>query len=118
MANRVKRPSSHTGLLILLLFGILVPAGASAQQPIIPLQLSFSDPGARSMGFGGAFVALADDATAAFANPAGLTQLLKPEISIESRYWNYSTPYTVGGRAEGLTSGFGIVSVYSRSRIP
>lgn len=35
-------------------------------------QFSFSNPGARSLGFGGAFVALADDATASFANPAGL----------------------------------------------
>jgi len=86
----------------------MAPAGVSAQQPIIPLQLSFSDPGARSMGFGGAFVALADDATAAFANPAGLVQLLKPEVSVDGRHWNYSTPYTVGGRAEGLPSGNGI----------
>ena len=96
MASRVKRLTSYTGVSILLLFGLLAPAGVSAQQPIIPLQLSFSDPGARSMGFGGAFVALADDATAAFANPAGLVQLLKPEVSIEGRHWSYSTPYTVG----------------------
>jgi hypothetical protein len=60
------------------------------------------------MGFGGAFVALADDATAAFANPAGLVQLLQPEVSIEGRSWSSSSPYTVGGRVEGLPSGFGI----------
>ena len=108
MASKVKRLTSYTGTSILLLFGLLLPAGVSAQQPIIPLQLSFSDPGARSMGFGGAFVALADDATAAFANPAGLVQLLKPEISLEGRRWNYSSPYTVGGRAEGPPSGNGI----------
>jgi hypothetical protein len=108
MTSSVNRISSYTGVSILLLFGLLAPAVVSAQQPIIPLQLSFSDPGARSMGFGGAFVALADDATAAFANPAGLAQLLKPEVSIEGRHWSYSTPYTVGGRAEGLPSGNGI----------
>jgi len=111
MASRVKRLTSYTGISFLLLFGMLAPAGAFAQQPIIPLQLSFSDPGARSMGFGGAFVALADDATAAFANPAGLAQLLKPEVSIEGRHWSYSTPYTVGGRAEGLPSGNGIDTI-------
>ena len=108
MVSKVKRLTSYTGLSVLLLFGLLAPTIVSAQQPIIPLQLSFSDPGARSMGFGGAFVALADDATAAFSNPAGLVQLLKPEISIEGRHWSYSTPHTVGGRAEGLPSGFGI----------
>jgi long-subunit fatty acid transport protein len=111
MAIRVERLSSYTGVLILLLAGLLAPAGVAAQQPIIPLQISFSDPGARSMGFGGAFVALADDATAAFANPAGLVQLLKPEVSIEGRNWSYSTPYTETGRAEGLPSGNGIDSM-------
>jgi len=108
MAIRIERLSSHVGVLILLLVQLLAPAGVSAQQAIVPLQFSFSDPGARSMGFGGAFVALADDATAAFANPAGLVQLLKPEVSIEGRSWSYSSPYTVGGRLEGLPSGNGI----------
>jgi long-subunit fatty acid transport protein len=37
--------------------------------------------GARALGMGGAFIAVADDATAATFNPAGLAQLLKPEIS-------------------------------------
>jgi hypothetical protein len=35
---------------------------------------------------GGTFIALADDATAAEANPAGLTQLSRPEISIHGRH--------------------------------
>jgi len=108
MAIRVERLPSHIGVLALLLVGLLAPAGASAQQSIVPLQFSFSDPGARSMGFGGAFVALADDATAAFSNPAGLAQLLKPEVSIEVRSWSYSTPFTEGGRVDGLPSGNGI----------
>ena len=37
--------------------------------------------GARAAGMGGAFTALADDATAASFNPAGLAQLLVPEAS-------------------------------------
>lgn len=37
--------------------------------------------GARAMGMGGAFIAVADDATAATFNPAGLAQLLNPEFS-------------------------------------
>jgi long-subunit fatty acid transport protein len=94
--------------MILLLFGSLAPAGVSAQEAVVPLQFSFSDPGARSMGFGGAFVGLADDATAAFSNPAGLTQLLRPEVSIEIRHWGYSSPFTEHGRVENLPSGFGI----------
>jgi len=47
--------------------------------------LTFSNPGARSLAFGGAFAPLADDATAAYANPAGLVQLVRPEVSLELR---------------------------------
>lgn len=42
-------------------------------------------PGARSLGLGGAFVGVADDATAAIANPAGLTILTAKELSINLR---------------------------------
>ncbi len=38
--------------------------------------------GARAEGIGGAFTAVADDATAVSFNPAGLGQLLQPEISL------------------------------------
>ena len=93
--------------LLILPATILVASGAFAQG-ILTLELSFSNPGARSLGFGGAFVALADDATAAYANPAGLVQLTRPEISIEGRSWSYSTPFVVGGRASGNPTGIGI----------
>ncbi len=38
--------------------------------------------GARALGMGGAFIGVADDATAASWNPGGLVQLEKPEFSI------------------------------------
>ena len=87
------------------------PGRVVGQETLVPLVFSFSDPGARSMGLGGAFVALADDATAAFSNPAGLVQLGRPEVSIEARRWAYSTPFTERGRAEGLPSGRGADTV-------
>ncbi len=37
--------------------------------------------GARALGMGGAFIAIADDATAASWNPGGLIQIEKPELS-------------------------------------
>ncbi|OQX27222.1 MAG: hypothetical protein BWK80_06375, partial [Desulfobacteraceae bacterium IS3] len=37
--------------------------------------------GARALGMGGAFIATADDATAASWNPGGLVQLKQPEVS-------------------------------------
>jgi long-subunit fatty acid transport protein len=86
---------------------VLTPLVGEAQGPAA-LEFSFSNPGARAMGFGGAFAALADDATAAFANPAGLVQLLRPEVSVELRHWSYATPYNVGGRLEGVPTGIGV----------
>ncbi len=86
----------------------LVAGEAWAQAGPTTIQFSFSNPGARSLGLGGAFVPLADDATAAFANPAGLLQLVRAEISVEGRLWGYTTPFTVGGRLSGLPSGIGL----------
>jgi len=43
--------------------------------------------GARAMGMGGAFLARADDATAASWNPAGLSYLRRPELSLVGG-WN------------------------------
>ncbi len=83
-------------------------AAPAASQVQFAFEFSFSNPGARSLGFGGAFVALADDATAAFANPAGLTQLVEPEVSIEGRSWSYSTSFTRNGRASGEPTGLGV----------
>jgi long-subunit fatty acid transport protein len=68
---------------------------------------SFSNPGARSQGFGGAFAALADDATAAYANPAGLVQLTDTEVSLEARLWGRSPEFIAGGRADGTAGGMG-----------
>lgn len=91
-----------------LLALLLAPASLEAQGGPVTLEFSFSSPGARSMGLGGAFAAVADDATAAFANPAGLVQLIRPEVSIESRSWSYTTPFTAGGRLSGEPTGLGL----------
>ncbi|MGB6993101.1 MAG: hypothetical protein WBG00_07715 [Thermoanaerobaculia bacterium] len=98
---------SRGGRLLILPLAWLA-ASAAVAQGVLTLEFSFSNPGARSLGFGGAFVALADDATAAYANPAGLNQLTRPEISLEGRSWTYSTPFVVGGRASGFPTGLGI----------
>ncbi|MEW5799826.1 MAG: hypothetical protein AB1728_12560, partial [Bacteroidota bacterium] len=51
--------------------------------------------GARAEGFGGAFIGLADDATAVVWNPAGLAQLEKTEGSIVTRFINQSASIDV-----------------------
>src|SRR5256885_15298657 len=61
------------------------------------LQFNFGNPGARSLGMGGAFLGLADDASAAEANPAGLTILRKPEVSLETRNYQEKQVFTTSG---------------------
>lgn len=70
--------------------GDLVAPPAPAPLTLRPPSI-FSAPlptgsGARSLGMAGAFTALADDATAASWNPAGLVQLERPEASIVYRF--------------------------------
>ena len=80
----------------------LAPATANAlvvSGPDILPDFQFSNPGARSNAMGGAFIGVADDATAAYANPAGLTILTKPEASLEFKNSLYtSSIYLENGR--------------------
>ena len=59
--------------------------GAALAQPPGNIEITSSPnpvgSGARALGMGGAFIAVADDATAASWNPGGLVQLERPEIS-------------------------------------
>jgi hypothetical protein len=106
MDERGAAPAAWRRTVLGGLAAMFAAAGAAAQ--VVTVELSYSNPGARSMGFGGAFVALADDATAAFANPAGLIQLLRTEVSAELRSWSYATPYVAGGRVSGAPTGIGL----------
>ena len=78
------------------------PANSEAQTSLqIPLQFDFINPGAKSLSLAGAFAGLADDATASFANPAGLMQLVAPELSIELRGTRTTSPFLQRGRLSG-----------------
>lgn len=50
--------------------------------------------GARALGQAGAFTAVADDATAASWNPAGLVQLERPEVSVVYRFADRTDSHT------------------------
>ena len=67
----------------------------------IPLQFDFLNPGAKSKAMAGAFVGLADDATASFANPAGLILISRPEIFFEGRHFNVDSLFLERGRLSG-----------------
>jgi long-subunit fatty acid transport protein len=57
------------------------------------ISFNFAPPGARATGMGNSFIGLADDATAGAANPAGLTQIEKPECSVHFRSTLYDEIY-------------------------
>lgn len=86
---------------LLVLLAVLLAFPAAAQNTDIEalsgLQFSFGNPGARSLGMGGAFLGLADDASAAEANPAGLTILRKAEVSVEARNSKATQTFNVSG---------------------
>ena len=85
---------------------LLAPATPSAPPFSAPTIFSAPLPsgsGARALGIAGAFTAIADDATAASWNPAGLTQLERPEFSFVYRlkhtrnvHWSGDPGYQVG----------------------
>ena len=56
--------------------------------------------GARAVGMGSAFIAVADDATAASWNPGGLIQLERPEISLVGAYTRHKEDYTSDSHPE------------------
>ena len=60
---------------------LLVHTSFADSSPINAIPLPVGS-GARALGQGGAFIAVADDATAASWNPGGLTQLERPEFSL------------------------------------
>ncbi|MCB1050211.1 MAG: outer membrane protein transport protein [Acidobacteria bacterium] len=64
----------------------------------INLQFRFINPGARAQAMGGAFVGLADDPTAVFANPAGLTRMRSTTFGLElaSTDWDNQIPFYAG----------------------
>jgi long-subunit fatty acid transport protein len=106
-------------------WGAVILGGALATVPWAPItlaqgdqeinasvQFNYAPPGARSMAMGGAFLGLADDATAAYANPAGLMALTRPELSFEGRMSRFESLFTDRGSEPPRTpTGFGVDTV-------
>jgi len=71
--------------LAVLLAGSAASFAVTDEEVFRDFRFNLSNPGARSVGLGGAFIAVADDATASLANPAGLMLLARPEFFTEIR---------------------------------
>lgn len=66
-------------------------------------RFQFGAPGARATALGGAFVGIADDATASVANPAGLTALKTAQFFVDVRYAGDDGADTVESSVGSLT---------------
>lgn len=78
----------------------LMATSASAQEIEFASSPNPVGSGARALGMGGAFIAIADDATAASWNPGGLINLEKPEISIVGAGFYRNEDNTFSGHPE------------------
>jgi long-subunit fatty acid transport protein len=72
------------------------PGGSPSAQGFSQLPFNFAPPGARSLAMGATFIGIADDATAAASNPAGLVILTKPEISAHVRVSQFEDTFEEG----------------------
>jgi hypothetical protein len=101
----------------------MVASGVQAQNPIGTIiseqsrtAFTVQGAGARATGLGGAFIAVADDATAVSFNPAGLAQLLKPEVCFVGRGFRRDVAYedvaTVSGARTQLVGDSLITSTH------
>ena len=94
-----------------VLFCSISAASAWAQSTEDNSVFDFSLPGARSRGLAGAFVAIADDATSVYSNPAGLTDLFRPEVSLEMRHWRLTSRVVNEGHEFGPATNIGVDTI-------
>src|SRR5688572_11299458 len=86
MADRHRSRGAIVVVGVTIGYATLLTAAAAAQtneRIYEDLDFRFVTPGARAVGMGKTFVGLADDATAAESNPAGMSNLLEQEFSVE-----------------------------------
>lgn len=116
--DHLGRLSFHEGKVkkpLVMILCLCVPClvfGQAAENVQIPSSPNPVGSGARALGMGGAFIAVADDATAASWNPGGLIQLERPEISavgaVFSRTEDLFFRRQQGGAGEQSVSGLGL----------
>ena len=103
--------TTSLGNKVLVAFAVTLFCGRSVnaqtnERAYESLELRAVTPGARAVAMGKTFVGIADDATAAASNPAGLSNLLDPQASIEWTSANYRHRRVVNTDAHPPTKTF------------
>ena len=102
----------RTNMMTLLLSTLLVGQSNVGTTAASFLEIGI---GARSLAMGGAFTAVADDATALYWNPAGITNILRPAAHFYYAPWFVDIDFTHGAAVVPLgrmgTIGLSITSV-------
>src|SRR5262245_46008711 len=107
LLRRIVAPSFHPWARPLaVLLALFAPRSATGQSQIFQDEIDLAGrttltlgAGARAFGMGGSFLARADDATAASWNPAGLSYLRIPELSLVGNYNVFRSTVGVVGEA-------------------
>ena len=79
--------------LVCATFGVSTASAQVDYEIMASLQFNFSNPGARSLAMAGALTGAGDDATGAWTNPGGLTNITRPEVGVEFRGFGFETPF-------------------------
>ncbi len=79
--------------LVCATFGVSTASAQVDYEIMASLQFNFSNPGARSLAMAGALTGAGDDATGAWTNPGGLTNITRPEVGVEFRGFDFETPF-------------------------
>lgn len=84
----IRAPRRAARCALFGLLGALVPSPARAQTDsalLSKVSFNLTNPGGKSIAMGGAFTAIADDATAALVNPAGLGLISSIEFAVSGK---------------------------------
>ena len=108
LRGRSLGPAVGVVALICATFGVSTASAQVDYEIMSSLQFNFSNPGARSLAMAGALTGAGDDATGAWTNPGGLTNITRPEVGVEFRGFTFKTPFVDSGRFNGTPTQLGI----------
>jgi long-subunit fatty acid transport protein len=92
---------------------LLLPLQAISSELNIGSSYNPVGSGARAIGMGGAFIGVADDATAASWNPGGLVQLEKSEISIVGSFLKRNDDFVTNQFLENQSESYNSINYFS-----